>query len=85
MSSMPFEKRRKSGKADVQKWLTRPSGPSFGASAEAEPISPPTAFMMTKEKEKGKKNELVANQREDIVSKVGELETKYAKMVLHDQ
>ena len=27
--------------------LTRPSGPNLGASAEAEPISPPTAFMMT--------------------------------------
>ena len=29
------------------KSLTKPSGPNLGASAEAEPISPPTAFMMT--------------------------------------
>lgn len=28
---------------------TRPKGPSLGARAEAEPISPPTAFMMTTE------------------------------------
>lgn len=27
--------------------LTRPRGPNLGASAEAEPISPPTAFIMT--------------------------------------
>jgi hypothetical protein len=27
--------------------LTRPRGPNFGASAEAEPISPPTAFIIT--------------------------------------
>lgn len=35
---------------DNNKKLTKPRGPSFGARAAAEPCSPPTDFMITKEK-----------------------------------
>jgi hypothetical protein len=35
------------GKYHRKDKLTKPRGPNLGARAEAEPISPPTAFMMT--------------------------------------